>query len=493
MSHEPNIAPRPTSTEGPDWQNALRGPYETYWRDSADGLFAVRVVGPRHFVYLGLNPTLERSLGLTQAQIEGRQPGEFLPAKSAATVTARYQACVEAGRPINYHEVLTFPTGRKLCETTLVPFVGETGGVEMILGSCRDAETPKEADEHGQFPSLLFGILDSIDTSVCILDLTGRIQMVNAAWRRFAATIDAPSDAYCGESYLALCERATANGDPDAESVRQGLLTLLAGARASFSRHYRVGDLVFQLRATRIDRGVAPWIFVTHNDVTEVADAQEELSRLAEQVLTVQEEERRRIALELHDSTSQHLVALQLGLTAVRRGRATAETLDDMRRELEEAHREIRTLSYLLHPPALADDGLAATLRAFIDGFRARTGMTVLLTTEGAIDALPFKVQRSLFRVVQEAMANAHRHAKARQITVALARKPCGVELSVADDGRGAGEGATLRPGVGVPGMEARIRLFQGDFSITPTPKGTRIDAFIPESGVQAAHTKHQG
>jgi two-component system NarL family sensor kinase len=271
--------------------------------------------------------------------------------------------------------------------------------------------------------------------------------------------------------------------------VRQGLLAVMGGDRARFSQHYRCADQVFQLRMTRIDQVGVPWILVTHDDVTEASLARDELSRLAEQLLTVQEEERRRIALELHDSTSQHLVALQLGLTAVRRGRATEETLEDMRRELEEAHREIRTLSYLLHPPALAKEGLTATLRGFADGFGKRTGLAVLLTTGGAIDALPFEIQRSLFRVVQEAMANAHRHAKARQITVEVTRNAGGVQLLVADDGSAA-DGAALQLGVGVPGMEARIRRFQGVFTIDPTPAGTSVCAFIPASGIQAAETK---
>ena len=98
-------------------------------------------------------------------------------------------------------------------------------------------------------------------------------------------------------------------------------------------------------------------------DITEAVDAQRELAEGAERLLEVQEEERRRIAQELHDSTSQHLVAVSFGLSALRRGRANAGTLEDMTNELDQALREVRTLSYLLHPPTLAKEGLKKTLQ----------------------------------------------------------------------------------------------------------------------------------
>jgi PAS domain S-box-containing protein len=220
-------------------------------------------------------------------------------------------------------------------------------------------------------------------------------------------------------------------------------------------------------------------------DITETTEAQRELSEVTERLLQVQEEERRRIAAELHDSTSQHLVALQFGLMALRRGRANAETLKDMRKELGEALREVRTLTYLLHPPTLAREGLSKTLRTFARGFGQRSGLSVTLSVRGAVDCLPTAAQRALFRVAQEAVANAHRHSPARRISIELRRGRAGVRLTVTDDGARPGESPPkFQPGVGISGMEARIQRLDGSFSIDAAASGTRVSAFLPAPAV---------
>jgi signal transduction histidine kinase len=148
-----------------------------------------------------------------------------------------------------------------------------------------------------------------------------------------------------------------------------------------------------------------------------------------------------------------------------------------------EAHREIRTLSYLLHPPRLAADRLEATLHQFVDGFQRRTGATVALDLEGGVDAMPFPVQRAVFRVVQEALANAHKHGRAQRISVELSRREDGLRVEVADDGHS--PQLQIVPGIGVPGMEARIERFGGVLSVTPTPSGTRVSAFVPSVALE--------
>jgi len=231
------------------------------------------------------------------------------------------------------------------------------------------------------------------------------------------------------------------------------------------------------------DDGEVEVLLGSCRDITEAREAQRELSEVTERLLEVQEEERRRIAAELHDSTAQHLAALALGVSALRRGRANAETLEDMAHELAEALREVRTLSYLLHPPTLAKEGLRKTLRSFVRGFAQRTGLSVSLSVRGAVDSLPQRAQRALFRVAQESIANAHRHSPARGISVDLRRGRAGVRLNVTDDGgRPKEPRAKMMPGVGIPGMEARIQRLGGSFSINSTVSGTQVSAYIPTS-----------
>jgi signal transduction histidine kinase len=217
-------------------------------------------------------------------------------------------------------------------------------------------------------------------------------------------------------------------------------------------------------------------------DVTEQMAAERQVTTLTERLLDIQEEERQRIALELHDSTSQHLVAVQLGLVLLTQGRATDQTLADMREALMEAHREIRTLSYLLHPPRLAAELLEATLHQFVDGFQRRSGAVVALTIEGRVDETPFPVQRAVFRVIQEALANAHKHGRAKHISVQLARGVDGLRVKVVDDGHGAQ--LQIVPGIGIPGMEARIERFGGVLSVTLGKTGTTVSAFIPAAAL---------
>jgi signal transduction histidine kinase len=318
-----------------------------------------------------------------------------------------------------------------------------------------------------------------------VLDDRGRICLVNDAWRRFGRARGAPENAYVGQDYPAVCKRAAAAGDADASAVGAALGGLLAGEAPGFSHVYPCGEAVFQLRATTFRRAGRAWIVLTHEDVTALTRAQRELSGADQRLLEAREEERRRIAADLHDGTSQHLVAVQLGLMALRRGRAGPETLDDMRRELTEAQKEIRTLSYLLRPPLLARQGLTATLQGFVDGFRKRTALSMALGVEGPVDTLPDAVQRAVFRVVQEAVANAHHHGAPGRIGIELTRRDAGLRILVVDDGRKPGAPSqSLEPGVGILGMEARIQRFGGCFSVGPTTDGTKVSAFIPAAGL---------
>ncbi len=317
-----------------------------------------------------------------------------------------------------------------------------------------------------------------------MLDRTGRIVLVNEAWRIFDRERGA-GDCVVGANYLESCAWAAGDGNTDAALLLNGLQRVRDGRSRTFSHVYRFdASSIYQMRVTRFDRGSERWIVVTHDDVTAADEAQRQVSSLTERLLDIQEEERQRIALELHDSTAQHLVAVQLNLAAISQGRATEQTLAEMREELMEAHREIRTLSYLLHPPRLAAERLEATLRKFVDGFQRRTGAAIVLNLEGAIDEMPFRVQRAIFRVVQEALANAHKHASAKRISVRLSRRADGLRVEIADNGRD--PAFPIVPGIGVPGMEARIERFGGVLSVTPATPGTKVSAFIPAKALNA-------
>jgi len=272
--------------------------------------------------------------------------------------------------------------------------------------------------------------------------------------------------------------------------VARGLRALLAARRRSLEMAYVLttpeGVRWRRLRINRFQHGHALRLIVLHEDVTEVARAQAALRETSERLLTIQDEERQRIAVELHDSTSQHLVALGLGVTKLRRTLdASAEpVLDDMSGSIAEALKEIRVLSYLLNPPNLERDGLEITARRFVTGFGARAGLQTLFRVEGDLGGLDTVLQRAVFRVMQEALSNVHRHAEARGAEVDLAVRGGHLVLRIADDGRGIGpldlgsEGPQL--GVGIAGMRARVAQLDGSLSIVGDGAGTVVEATLP-------------
>lgn len=214
-----------------------------------------------------------------------------------------------------------------------------------------------------------------------------------------------------------------------------------------------------------------------------------QVSELSGQLLALQEEERRRIARELHDSTAQHIVAASLGLAGlseqIKADPEASKALAEIDEQLDEALKELRIFTYLLHPPDLAKNGLQATLRHFIEGFAARTGLSRSIRVPEEIDGICPHIQWSILRIVQEAMANVHRHANASHVSVRARVTATRLVVQVRDDGHGmerspSSADAPIRFGVGIPGMRARLKQFGGDLRIRTGRGGTSVTADVP-------------
>ena len=216
-----------------------------------------------------------------------------------------------------------------------------------------------------------------------------------------------------------------------------------------------------------------------------------DLRTLAGELMRIQDEERRRVGRDLHDSTGQTLAALELALS--RLTQSTGSLPPEPRGLLAECARlatlcsaEIRTASYLLHPPLLDELGLVSALRWLADGLRARGGMEVRLDLPESIPRLRPEEELTLFRIAQEALTNAQRHSASPWVQMRLTRAPGSIDLEVEDGGRGiagheAARGATDPPslGVGLAGMRERMRQIGGTFQVESTGAGTRIRASI--------------
>jgi signal transduction histidine kinase len=216
-----------------------------------------------------------------------------------------------------------------------------------------------------------------------------------------------------------------------------------------------------------------------------------ELHILTQRLLKVQDEERRKLARDLHDSTGQTLAALKISISLLletcTQDARTMEIVSDVAELADQAIEEIRTMSYLLHPPLLDEIGFACAAEWFIEGFAKRSGIRVTMDLATDAERLPMNIEIALFRVLQESLTNVHRHSQARRASVCLRRQPNAVTLEVSDFGRGIPTERLLRlreasaeTGVGLAGMRERLKELNGHFEIDSNGQGTILRATVP-------------
>jgi two-component system, chemotaxis family, CheB/CheR fusion protein len=228
-----------------------------------------------------------------------------------------------------------------------------------------------------------------------------------------------------------------------------------------------------------------------NSDITERKQSEENLRQLSGYLMRVQDEERRRIARELHDSTGQKLVAAKLNLEAIAKdgkGKAAPakDSLNQTIKLVDEVTRDIRTVAQLLHPPLLDEAGLISATRWLVDGFSDRSKIQVDLVLPPDIGRLPENVEIALFRVIQESLNNVHRHSGAKKATIELRRNAQHVTLEISDNGKGlpvgllSETGQTRAFGVGILGMKERLAQLGGRLEVNSSKKGTTIKAVVP-------------
>jgi two-component system, NarL family, sensor kinase len=333
---------------------------------------------------------------------------------------------------------------------------------------------------------LLQRTMDALSAQIAILDEKGVVVAANAAWRRSSGS----TGCGVGRDYLAACPAIVPN-PAQAQQMIAGLNAVLRQAQNEalvyYARPTDKGSRWFQMRATRFDAEEGLRVVVAHEDITEIKQAETGLRDLTSRLLRVQDDERRRMARELHDTTAQNLAAAILELDRLRQGvpasdDASEDVWDELRGLIDRALQEIRTLSYLLHPPLLDELGLASALRWCVRGFENRSGVAVSLTVQEDLGRMPPAVESALFRVVQEGLTNIHRHSGSATAQIRLMRSAEEVALEIRDQGRGMARSDGADPallGVGVSGMRARLHQLGGELAIHSTDRGTTVTATV--------------
>jgi signal transduction histidine kinase len=223
-------------------------------------------------------------------------------------------------------------------------------------------------------------------------------------------------------------------------------------------------------------------------------DSEDSLRRLSLHLLRTQDEERRRIGRDLHDSLGQTLSVLKMKLDSLA-GSIGLNAKDPRNQNIaacanltEDCIKEVRTIAYLLYPPMLEEMGLKSAISWYVDGFSKRSGIQTTFDIPGEFGRLPRHVETAIFRVLQESLTNVHRHSGSGVAHVRLFNSGGKITLEVIDEGKGmpaqysveSDQAGMNALGVGLRGMEERMRQLGGELELLSSPRGTTVIASVP-------------
>jgi len=246
-------------------------------------------------------------------------------------------------------------------------------------------------------------------------------------------------------------------------------------------------DLKIQERTSELTRANK----LLHREIERRVQTEEMLRKLSARILTLQDEERRRLGRELHDRTGQMLAALHINLYMMaqytRDHPVLAAKVADTAALADQVISEVRTLSYLLHPPMLDEAGLGSAVKWYVRGFSERSKIEVSVEIDPALPRFPTEAETAIFRIVQEALVNIHRHSASRTAHITLKSSPAVATLTIRDQGGGISPeivksidegGANM--GVGIGGMRERARQLGGSIEIRNANPGTVVEVVFP-------------
>jgi len=437
---------------------------------------------------LFVNPATTRIFGYESSEIIGQPLTILMPEFLRELHKAGLQGYVATGqRHMNWLGTELVGLRKNGEEFPVEVSFGEVKkeGRHIFTGFIRDIAERKRADAAiRQERDRAQRYLDIADVILLALDLEGRITLIN---RKGCSTLGWEERELLERDWIDTCHPARTREELRAtfHNVIGGNLSYIENPVLTKSGEERM--IGWRNSLLRDDKGRVTGTLSSGEDITEHKRAEEELRRLSGQLLRLQDEERRRMARDLHDSTGQNLVALattlsQLHASIPSSGRKLRKLVSQSQGLADQCVREVRTLSYLLHPPMLDEAGLEDAIRHYADGFAERTGIEVALEISPRFGRMTPDVEVALFRVVQESLTNVQRHSGSLQAKIQLDRSKDEVKLKISDKGRGAPtrelKGNAFLPfklGVGIPSMHERVKLIGGRLDIETSGSGTTV------------------
>ncbi len=341
--------------------------------------------------------------------------------------------------------------------------------------------------------------VDALSANLATLDESGIIVAVNRAWRRFAEANGVESGSVSeGVNYLAVCDAATGSRLEGALEMAAGIRSVLQGALFQFELEYRCDSPTeerwFVGRVTRFPGEGATRIVVAHEDITErkraenlIRQAHKAMRQLTTRINALHEAESHLLSRELHDEFGQMLTSLKMDLTWL------ASELGEERQELKEkvassvalveaSVHSVRSIAARLRPRILDELGLMPAIEWAVRDFRERSGVDTEVVSNTQARALAPEQATAVFRIVQESLTNALRHARAKRVDISLDADAGWLTLEIRDDGMGMSEGATTSyESIGLLGMRERALAAGGELALESVfGKGTIVSLRLP-------------
>ncbi len=485
----------PAVASGPVPPQIFQAPalsYRRLFESARDGILILEAATER---VLDANPCLEAMLGLSREELLGQTFEELRLFKDTVAIPARLKRMQVDGHVCWENLWLETRAGRSRA-VELIGNLYQDGGIKLIQCNFRDITERKQAEAElkASFAQVeeLRQALDE-HAIVAVTDARGIITYVND---KFCALSQ-----YSRAELLGVDHRLVNSGFHPKAFIRNLWTTIRQGKVWHGEIKNRAKDGSFYWVATTItpfldEHGKPRQYVVIRTDLTERKRAEAALRELSLRLSRAEEAERRRIARELHDSTGQKLAALGMNIGLLQDAkpapdRRTRRMFADCLTLIQQCALEIRTHSYLLHPPMLDELGLAAAIREYAAGFTRRSGVQIAFEAPPDFQRLPEFVEITLFRVAQESLGNLHRHAGTATARICLTGDAEQVTLEISDQGRGM-TADTLRDiqqerglvGVGIASMRERLRVLDGRLQIESGKSGTTVRAMIPHQEV---------
>jgi PAS domain S-box-containing protein len=439
------------------------------------------------------NPYMERMSGLKAADVVGKHPLELFPFMAEVGIYADLEKAL-AGEIVSSHDSPFFVPQTKRegwMNNNFAPLRDDKGNIIGVVATVRDITQRKREEEQLRRNEALLSQAEQMTKCG-----SWESNLKTGTWSLSKGLLQiyglASAPEWDREDYWARIHPA------DRKRARARIHRAVAECKPfEHVLRYRAPDGVYRVHFARAIQipgpdGRTERSIGVVQDITDQTRKEEDLRQLSARLLRLQDEERRRIARDLHDSVSQKLLTVslslvQLGKSAHVQTKRGKQLLADTRGMVKDLSTEVRSLSYLLHPPLLDELGLVSALEEYASGFGRRSGLRLELDLSSEVGRLPKEYNTALFRIVQESLGNIQKHSGSPAGRIRLMRDGNKIVLEVMDGGRGIPPdhlkerpGGLRSLGVGILGMRERMTQIGGRLEITSGSEGTTVRATLP-------------